>query len=900
MKKLLLALFLIYSTLFALNEQDISTIKDKELWDVALSHKKVIINYTIKKPDFEPAWDILEEMARIKKDSLALLNLSKKRAIAQVSMKYSIQTLNLARSLNSPRLKAIKDSLMSCFKLKKNKEILEYYAKPDEKYKFTVLKKYAEYSKYMEEWAKEAVDEISVEPDNKKRITLAQNFISHYPYSKYKPTAYHYYLYSLKADNNYSGFYNEILKLLKKKNSPEINYLIAFHTTDTSFRKLYYSGQMNDMILYQANRKLVEAKNLLNNKHNTKKYYYPASLAWNKEYFTAKINLELSKTNYYLMLFEKGLFEDDPAKKITVSIDNKFFKQGLKNLSNCKFINNDNGEIAAVNFWYAKFLKLSNDHKNQNEAAEYLINCLIISAPRNPYEKLCLAYLEEIKNKLKVKSDLLTWVRSIKNYQGPVFEDITLKSGLNNIGSARVAWGDYDNDSYDDLLLNGNLIYKNNQNMSFTNYTDSLKYTSHNNNGGLWADVNLDGYLDFMTISSANDGEKIFINKQNYFTNPSDRAGSINDSFPTEGAAWFDSDGDSFPDLYLANYEKWGEVSAYPDFFYKNNKGFLTDETIKSGFINPWYPELAGRGVAPADYDNDGQTELLVTNYRLNRNLFFKNYQGHWKDIANLNNTAGYNQSGYYGHSIGADWGDIDNDGDLDLFIANLAHPRFIDFSDISILYRNDGLKSIKIDTLNIEYTQLTDITKDSGISYDETHSDPLFFDADNDGDLDLFISSIYPNERSYLYLNQGNYKFVDVTYLAGIRSFNAWGNAYSDINHDGKLDILVASSDGIKLFMNKTINKNNYAVFKPDWIDNNPRLLDNWKWKQQVNSPVYGARVVLYLNDSVNHKIIRELQSAKGTTSQNAQFLHFGLGNSKPVKAELWFRNKLVDTVNY
>jgi hypothetical protein len=488
-------------------------------------------------------------------------------------------------------------------------------------------------------------------------------------------------------------------------------------------------------------------------------------------------------------------------------------------------------------------------------------------------------------------------MRELNNYNGPTFENITDKANLKNISAGRIAWGDYNNDSYDDLLFNGNLIYKNNGDLTFSNTTDSLKYTSHNNNGGLWADINLDGKLDFITISSAENGDNIFINKTESFQSVSDRAGLINDKIPTEAAAFFDANGDFYPDLYMANYEKWGEVSAYPDFFYENQKGFLKEATKEYGFINNWFPKLAGRGVAPADYDNDGQTELLVCNYRLNRNLFFKKINNKWQDIANLNNTAGYNQSGYYGHSIGADWGDLDNDGDLDLFIANLAHPRFIEFSDISILYRNDGLKKITVAGNDFEFTQLTDITKDSGITFEETHSDPTFFDADNDGDLDLFISSIYPNEKSYLYLNQGNFKFKDVSWLSGLRTFNSWGNAVSDVNHDGKLDLLVASSDGIKLFLNTTNNKNKSLFVKPTIIEKELTAIPDWKWKSLPNSPAYGSRVVLFTD---KQKYIRELQSAKGTCSQNAQYLHFGIVQENPVKAELWYQNQLIKTINY
>ncbi|MCD8480043.1 MAG: hypothetical protein LRZ88_07330 [Candidatus Cloacimonetes bacterium] len=87
-------------------------------------------------------------------------------------------------------------------------------------------------------------------------------------------------------------------------------------------------------------------------------------------------------------------------------------------------------------------------------------------------------------------------------------------------------------------------------------------------------------------------------------------------------------------------------------------------------------------------------------------------------DVAALYGVAGHYKNGYYGHSIGADWADIDNDGDLDLFIANLAHPRFIDISDISQLLRNDGLQYRVIGADTLYYWLFTDITQAAGITF--------------------------------------------------------------------------------------------------------------------------------------------------------------------------------------
>ena len=159
----------------------------------------------------------------------------------------------------------------------------------------------------------------------------------------------------------------------------------------------------------------------------------------------------------------------------------------------------------------------------------------------------------------------------------------------------------------------------------------------------------------------------------------------------------------------------------------------------------------------------------------------------------------------------------------------------------------------------DLKMNRFYDIRESAGITYDECHSDPSWGDVNGDGYLDLFITSIYPNRRSYLYLNNGDRTFTDITYLAGVRTFNSWGAAFSDYDNDGDLDLLVCSGEGVHLFRNETTPKN--------WLK--VKVVD-----KNGTTPLIGTRIEVIQNDM---KQIREIEGGKGTTNQHSMTQYFG-----------------------
>jgi hypothetical protein len=738
-----------------------------------------------------------------------------------------------------------------------------------------------QYNPYIEDLLKARMDEIAVERSDSLALSLIDRFLASYPDSRWAHVASYYRYYHLLQKSSYAALdsllyrdyehdpgslYSRIVFLLQPKylEASSLGVESGLDKAQSILSELEKQEIPSGISILYGTYTEMEWKTLLQLIHLKLGYYH--LLAGN--------NLSLAaKHNHYVV------DRSDPDW------------QNLNTLvSTIEVSSNDEGQRAELHFWKAKVLALSTSTDDLLEAAREYLNCLIAGAPRKRFDDDALAALTSIHQQIGSNVDFHAWSQTLLPYNGISFNDITKQAGLEGLHFTRVAIGDYDNDGWPDILFNGTRLFRNNGDLSFTDVTESAINTDLHGAGGLWADFNKDGRLDFASFSHAENGigDVLMKNQANqYFVNVGERAGDIEDFSPTEGAAWIDIDGKGYPSIYSANYEKWQVQSGFPDFFWHNSGGYFSDESDSLGFRTPLDatdPGLAGRGVAPADYDNDGQQEILVTNYRLNRNFAFDMQpDGTFSDRGFVDGLAGDYDLGYFGHSIGADWGDYDNDGDLDVFIANLAHPRYIEFSDISMLLRNDGPAAYMFDEQPIPFHSFTNVTSEAGISYDELHSDPLWFDADNDGWLDLFITSVYENDRSYLYRNNGDGTFTDITWLSGTRVYNGWGNATGDLNRDGLPDLVVGSGNGVKILINNTSTINSSVMVKPVWKGDTIVLVtDPNEFPSYPNSPAFGTRVAITLNmqDGREFTLVRELCGAKGTTSQNDQVLHFGIGN--------------------
>ena len=740
-----------------------------------------------------------------------------------------------------------------------------------------------EYNDIIEAMAKSSLDELSVANSSYEAFELIDNFKATFPHSRWMQAIFYFEAFHALRLMDYEHF----LQIVRdhSNDSAAHAFIASLFLLSPSFREDYENGKHSKAMIEKAITLINHAKT---SDEAMVLYDYYSAQEWQN-----KLKLQEAKAEYYLLLDKAGLYgsEDEVSgifKRVSCAQ-----KKALKQLNEIEFANNDGGEQAELAFWKGRYHSLFKPRKNQLRAVKHYGEALIKGAPRKKYDDDAHDAISKILAGLKIEKQPIEYLRKVFGYTGITFEDTRSMEGKN---FTRAALADYDNDGMIDILFNGKYIYHNDGSFNFSALPDS-NLTKLNSSGGIWGDFNKDGLLDFVSISHSSEPPGDALMKQmpdHTFVNVNAKAGDIDDGMPGEGVAFIDIEGKGFPSLYIANYEKWQQRSGYPDMFWHNDKGTFTNKSEELGFWNAAYatePGLAGRGVAPADFDNDGKQEILVTNYRLNRNFLFKESDSGFVDLAALYGIAGNFSDGYYGHSIGADWGDFDNDGDLDLIIANLAHPRFIDFSDKTMLLRNDGLQERKIGEDTVFYWLFTDVTEESGITYDELHAEPLFFDADNDGFLDIYITSVYENDRSYLYHNNGDGTFTDITYLSGSRVYNGWSCAAGDLNRDGLIDLVIGSGNGTKILANTTDTDNHSLYLKPVYHEDEILITSVDSPDESIaNSPAFGTRVLVHLqNKDKSYTLMRELSSAKGTSTQNAPELHFGLGKSRIIGFEIW-----------
>ncbi len=405
--------------------------------------------------------------------------------------------------------------------------------------------------------------------------------------------------------------------------------------------------------------------------------------------------------------------------------------------------------------------------------------------------------------------------------------------------------------------------------------------------GAVAADYDSDGYRDLYVT---NLGRNVLYrnNGNGTFTDVTERA-QVGCPLLSASAAFADIDRDGDLDLYVCNYVEYAletdipcyyknslriycgpnEYHGIADVLYRNNgDGTFTDITKAAGVYEP---TTRGLGVVFTDVNNDGWMDIYVANDMSPNTLFINQGDGVFREEGVLRGVA-YNGDGIANGSMGIDAGDYDNDGDIDLWVSNFA-------LEANCLMQNDGDGYFE------------DVTFDTNLADPSFYSlgfGTRFIDFDNDGWLDMLVGNghIWDNveqidaKQSYaqpvqLFRNQGgtlqnHIGFTEITAEAGLDKipYVVRGILFGDIDTDGDMDVVLCQSNRPTVILSNEIgNVNAWLTVKLVGTDG--------------NTDAIGAQVQLEADGTT---LLREVICGASYLSGNDLRLIFGLGNATQV----------------
>ncbi len=424
-----------------------------------------------------------------------------------------------------------------------------------------------------------------------------------------------------------------------------------------------------------------------------------------------------------------------------------------------------------------------------------------------------------------------------RNNRDGTFTDVTEKAGVAGGGFGMgVAVGDYNNNGFPDIYV--------------TQYGSSILY--RNNGNGTFSDVTREAGVGVQGWASS--------------------------------AVWFDYDNDGRLDLFVGQFAKFDKTTGcgissdgkrhycipriFPStpswLFHNNGDGTFTDVSRQSGIANhlgkAW-------GAIATDVNNDGRMDLFVANDTVGNFLFMNRGDGRFEEVG-LRADIAYSADGRARSGMGVDSADFDDDGWMDLFVANIDE-------EIFSLYRNNREGTFDDLAVPLGVGMATRWMSGWGMK---------FIDYDNDGRLDLFLANGFPDDLVESFSSQVKYheplllfqnadgKFRNVSEQSGpvfAKSFSARGMAVGDLDNDGGIDVLVAVNDGAPILLHNNVGKQNH------WLG--VRLVGT-----KSNRDAIGARVSYKAGD-----LTRSRMRVSGGSFMSSHDPRMLLGLGKRVKAD-------------
>jgi enediyne biosynthesis protein E4 len=455
-----------------------------------------------------------------------------------------------------------------------------------------------------------------------------------------------------------------------------------------------------------------------------------------------------------------------------------------------------------------------------------LLDIFLVNAGRVPHPLLSPAHFD--------RHNPLYWNRLYRQNKDGTFTDVTVQAGLQNAGDTNygmgVAVGDYDNDGFPDIYVTNfgrNILYHNNGDGTFTDVTAKAGVAA----GGWSASA---GFLDY-----DNDG---------YL-----------DLFVTRYLDWTPEKSKTCGRIDQPMYCPPGEFPPATNVLYHNRgDGTFEDVSVPSGIAaKPGH----GLGVAFADYDGDGFTDIFVANDAIEQFLFHNNGNGTFSEVA-LDSGAALSNSGKKLSGMGVVFQDYDNDGLPDLVVTQLPHEPYV-------VFHNDGKGAFSAQELEAGFGAISGNVSGWGVGLE---------DFDNDGWKDVFVAQGHVFDNVQRYDNSLTYREPPLLALNHKAHFEKGdtgstlpvagrGAAFGDINNDGWMDAITTSlGEHPQFFLNRG--------GKSHWLTITLR-------GKRSNRDGFGARV------EVNGQV-RFATAAGSYLCSNDKRLHFGLGDVDTANVEI------------
>lgn len=369
--------------------------------------------------------------------------------------------------------------------------------------------------------------------------------------------------------------------------------------------------------------------------------------------------------------------------------------------------------------------------------------------------------------------------------------------------------------------------------LRFTDVTESSRIRSVGHGMGVAAgDFNNDGNTD-LYVTNFGENQLLQNNGDGSFTNVTEQAG-VSDPRWSTSTAFMDFDRDGWLDLYVCNYVDFTfathktcydanhapdycgplSYSPVPDRLFRNRgDGTFEDVTVSSRVATAYGAAL---GIVCADLDNNGWIDIYVANDGMPNQCWMNQGDGTFRDIAIISGCA-LNQEGVAEASMGVDAADYDNDGDEDLFMTHLA-------DETNTIYINDG---------DLGFRDASAASKLGRPSHAYTGFGTSWVDYDNNGSLDIITvngavmrpllgvstSRFPPGQPNQLFRNCGDGTFEDIgdsVHPDFVIEELSRGAAMGDIDNDGDIDVLVMTQHGpARLFLNEVGQQNHWLGFR-------------------------------------------------------------------------------------